>query len=181
MGSGCVAAACVLGLHLAACGGDAKECPGWSATVDGTIEGRGFEPVDALGYVKNRTGGSIGVLSVTMTDRARSQSLVNSAALQIFVIDASGEVATVGTYPIASGAPGTDDAVATFVRTDGACVGRSIQASSGSLALTRVDAIAITGTFSLTMETGDELRGSFLAPLCTMGSGEEEAGECRPP
>jgi hypothetical protein len=136
-----------------------------SATVNGTIGGKTFTPVDAASYY-----GDDALFHFIFYDAPGvcgdyllgGNARRNSSVLLFTIQDA-----TVGRPE------GSDVA---FVQLDATCHAPSGVEGSGPVTLTAVSASSISGDFSFTLNT-DTITGSFVAPTCA-GAPGTHAGIC---
>lgn len=100
----------------------------------------------------------------------------NQERLTIFV--ASPTPVVPGSYEVSTVPPGGMAASGSLVykTTDAHCsVTSNHPARTGSIVLTTVSTTTVEGTFSVTMDTGDQLSGRFAAPVCNL-SPSSDAG-----
>jgi hypothetical protein len=172
------ALAAALLLVCGACGGAASS----PASVSGTINGQPMDAQDALSNVvtvgTNSVGGILIVNSANSCAKftARQQprnakAIVIAAGNQSSASAVSAPAAT-GSYTVHSGSTigsATGNvATAAYVATDQNCVTTSsLDATAGTVTLTRVDSNGYSGNFDLTFAgSAGHLTGSFTANRC---------------
>ena len=157
---------------------------GGHAAVQGAAGGQTFSPHGAIGLINHLQTSDPSVPNlVTLAipanfdltceqfkqDGMMNITHPNEAVLVIYVLQAGSSPLVPGAYPVAS--PSTDAGAMTasgfYSVTDSKC-SRTFQESftAGSVMVTAVDTVSITGTFHLTFSNGDDLDGQFFAPLC---------------
>jgi len=164
----------------AACGGGGTGGPSGSASVNGNIGGQPMTALDAVSNVFASGSSSQGLLLVTNAANtcgmlSAGQQPRNAKAILIGIGSQNGTSvsapAAAGTYTVYTraaigGATGLV-AVATYVATDGNCAQiAGIEASSGTVTLTKIDGNAYSGTFDITFSDASHLTGTFGAIIC---------------
>jgi hypothetical protein len=170
----------ILAVALFACGA----CGGGSstnATVNGTISGQSMGAQDSVSNVLTSSGNSEGLILITNAGNTCGKLTANQQprnAKAIF-IDMATQTTTTFSAPAASGAytvysSGTignvtgNVALALYAATDANCNPvTSIEATSGTVTLTRVDSTGYSGTFDITFSDASHVTGSFTAGKCT--------------
>jgi hypothetical protein len=161
-----------------ACGGGSST----AASVDGNLAGLPMGAQDAVSNIINfSTTDSEGAILITnapgtCAKLAANQQPKNIKAIQVGMGTQS---ASAITAPAASGvytvhgsstirtATG-NVAVALYVATDANCnVVTQIEATSGTITLTRADATGLSATFDITFSDASHVTGSFAANRCT--------------
>lgn len=161
-----------------ACGGGGSSS---SAAVNGTIGGQSMGAQDSVSNVLTSGSNSEGLILITNAPSTCSkltagQQPKNAKAIfvEIGTQPASGGVtapAANGTYTVMTvatiGNATGNVALASYVATDATCNPvTSIDASSGTITLTRVDANGYSGTFDITFADASHVTGSFTANRC---------------
>ncbi len=172
-------------LLCAACGsGNA------AATVNGTVAGQEIGAQDAIFNVF--ASGSDSEAAIGISNAANSCALVTASKqpknARAIAIALATQTATTTAAPSAAGtwnvvpdvrALTGNVAVATYVATDGTCIPiHEIQATSGTVTLTRVDASGYGGTFDLRFTDGSHVTGSFTASRCAALGPDASTGTC---
>ena len=153
------------------------------ADVQGTANGQTFSSREAMGVVNHlQTSDSSVPNLVTVAipanfnstcdqfkqDILKNTTHPNQAVLTIDVAAGAAPL-TPGVYAV-SNAPADAGAMAAtglFSATDSNCNRTSeAAATAGSVTVTAVDAVAISGMFRLWFQNGDDLAGEFFAPFC---------------
>jgi len=164
-------------LACAACRGGKSSKP---ASVNGTIGGQPMDAQDSTSNIYSFDADSEGLVyimnvasSCAMLTAGNQPSNAKVIAIQIAVKSATGISApsAVGTYPMYTaanvGGANGNVALARYQTSDATCNPTSdIEASSGSVTLTRVDATIYAGNFDMTFSNGDHVTGSFNANRC---------------
>ena len=171
----------ILAVALLLCGA----CGGGSSTpasVNGNLGGQPMGAQDAVSNVftfsANDTEGAILITNApgTCAKLAANQQPKNVKAIQVGIGTQSGSAVTApaanGAYTVHSsstiGTATGNVAVAIYVATDASCnVVTQIEATSGSITLTRADASGLSGTFDITFSDASHVTGSFAANRCT--------------
>lgn len=171
----CIGCATTKASHDA--GADAGSCedapivPG-TATWTGTINGNAFVPLDAFA-ARFLPSGDIGIV---ITDFANACFLAPdpapSSSLLIFTFDPTtwglaveGVVLpatlNVGPFNVAA-------VQAAYRKFDAACKVTEVDVQSGTITITGFPSCAVRGSFDVILATGDELAGTFTAPVCVL-------------
>jgi hypothetical protein len=160
-----------------ACGGGGSS----NATVNGTISGQSMGAQDSVSNVLTSSSDSEGLILITNAANTcgkltAGQQPRNAKAI---LIEIGTQTATAVSAPAASGtytvhSSGTignftgNVALALYAATDANCNPvSSIEASSGTVTLTRVDSTGYSGTFDITFSDASHVTGSFTAGKCT--------------
>lgn len=161
-----------------ACGGGGSSS---SAAVNGTIGGQSMGAQDSVSNVLTTGTDSEGLILITNAPSSCAKLTANQQPKNLKVIfveigtqSASGVTApaangaytvkTAATIPSATG----NVALASYVATDATCNAvTNIDATSGTISLTRVDANGYSGTFDITFADASHVTGSFTANKCT--------------
>jgi hypothetical protein len=170
--------ASVVGIGAAACGGSIAQgeptdaSSNGSATVEGTVLGQSIPTTTTLALMDGTKG-----LLVVMNNlddacadwqagRDRRQPGVRSFVLA--VASAGNQPVGAGTYSIILTPPQAPPyANATYSSLDGTCqLVYFIEPASGTVTLQTVSASLVTGSFDVTLYTGDRVQGTFSAPVC---------------
>jgi hypothetical protein len=176
----------VLGCLLLACGGKTSSGAGsvggpvGGSDVTGMLEGQPFAGKDALAYVSfDQTGSSSLTLWIATFDHvcglASRNAGVKSAAILILdlsTIDArSGKRQAAnlpGDYSLAAAPAGAGTAQVAGLRTDASCKSTpaTLVQPAGKVTLASMNATGASGTFDITLPSGDHLAGAFQAVSC---------------
>jgi hypothetical protein len=163
-------------LLCGACGGGSSS----PASVSGNIGGQSMNAQDAVSGIN--TVGTNSVAGILITNVANTCSMLtahqqprNAKAILIAIgtqngLSTSAPTST-GTYPVFSPAgivsARGNVAIAAYGATDANCVTVSrIDATSGTVTLTRVDSSGYAGTFDITFSDSSHVTGSFTASNC---------------
>jgi hypothetical protein len=160
-----------------ACGGGTDN----SNSVNGTVSGESLNARDAVSNVVQVGSQSVGVVRMTSAANTcpvltANHQIKNCQAL-LFEIGVTGGASSIisapsltGAYPVYSsvGLPVSGKfAVVDFAVVDATCTAAAnLEAQSGTVTLTRIDANGYSGTFDATF-AGGHLTGSFNTNLCT--------------
>ncbi len=174
-------------LACGACGGGSSS----PASVSGTMSGQSMDARDALSKVVTVGTDSVGAILIsnspnTCAKLSANQQPRNAKWIVIAIGTQSGSRASAptgtGNYTVYSqaaivGATG-NVALAVYAATDANCVAVSrIEATSGTVVLTRVDSSGYSGTFDVTFSDASHVTGSFSASTCA-AFGASSQGTC---
>jgi hypothetical protein len=172
-------AAASLGLCAACGGGDQTYNLSGTATVTGTVAGHSLAAADAISTVASQSGASAGVILIgTQANQCNEinahHDLKSATALTIALANRTGTsvlAPAIGTYSIFSQQTVTQHTGnvgdALFSMISAACLATtSVDVTSGTLTLTRVEATGYGGTFDLLFGT-DHVTGSFNTGTCS--------------
>ena len=162
-----------------ACGGGSSSSG--SATVNGNIGGQPMAAQDAVSNVLTSGSNSQGFILITNASNtcgklAASQQPKNAKAIAVGIATQTGTSyaapAATGAYTVYNssniGTASGNVVVGEYVATDALCNNiASIEASSGTVTLTRVDSNGYAGTFDITFSDLSHATGSFTANKCT--------------
>jgi len=163
---------------LAACGGTTASTPG-SAAVTGTVNGVPFLVPSALSVVGTTGKGSSGFIVLTSDaglcgqlesgHRGKGQQRLEMAVYTVDSSKLSHAASVPGTYSLNMSSASGLFAEVDYLTEDDSCqqVVRSTgKAASGEVVITSVEGGLYTGTFSVALLNGEELRGSFAPTEC---------------
>lgn len=159
--------------------------PSGSTTVTGTIAGAAVPTtssfavvgplVDTFGpFTSNGIGITISNVPNSCTVAQRHGNPSNTTNLNLLI--AAPNPVTSGSYAISTTAPTATSTIADLVyeTTDANCHTMSTHtARSGSIVISAVSATTVEGTFSVTMDTGESLSGTFSVPICDVGAASD--------
>jgi hypothetical protein len=161
-----------------ACGGSSST----AASVQGNLAGQPMGAQDAVSNIINFSTSDVeGAILITnapgtCAKLAAGQQPKNLKAIQVGMGTQTGNTITApaasGAYAVhGSSTIGTatgNVAAALYVATDANCnVVTQIEATSGTITLTRADASGLSGTFDITFSDSSHVTGSFGANRCT--------------
>jgi hypothetical protein len=160
-----------------ACGGSS---PASVASVNGTLAGQAMSAQDAVSNVLTLSGQSAGVIFITNVEGTcakmqKSQQPKNSKIIVIELgtqtstaVTAAGSPGAYTVYGSATSAAATGQvAIAVYSATDAVCSSvTELEATGGTITLTRVDANGYAGTFDITFSDTSHVTGSFGANKC---------------
>ena len=173
----------LLFIGLLGCSGASSSPLG--TTVTGSVEGKNLSPGEAIAVTAQVKvdGNNIALARVGIFDRANTctmakqgQEAPNTRALVLEVrhedLAEMPPAIVPGTYTIGTGLEKGyfEYVVARFAVTDGNChdtIARG-SASSGRITIDAIDAKGIRGSYSVRLDSGDALNGSFDAPTCVV-------------
>jgi hypothetical protein len=157
---------------------------GGAATVTGTVAGAQVPTTDAIAIVaplvETFGGFTQEGVTVAITNLSPACSFAqpggdsnppNSTILLMEV--GSPQAVTPGTYSIIATTPTatTINALLVFEAVDGQCKQTSLHAArSGTITFSTISATAVVGSFDVTFNTGENLTGSFDAPICVVNT-----------
>jgi hypothetical protein len=136
---------------------------GGSATVHGTVNGRSISTADTIALTGTMggqseiaivIGGPVGWCSAAQ----RNYVPANQQSLLLVVVSQS--TVTIGTYQVLG--DHTSSAGGGYSSSDYAD-----QITGGTLTLTSAGPAAVTGSFDMTMVSGDRVTGTFDSPVCS--------------
>ena len=166
-----------------------------TATVSGTIAGTSLHVDGAIAAVASDVDGDTGTTILLMSGADACARVGGSLApgdtqitLSLAVPDATGAhftaIAAPGTFSIAPDVGAVDaqvdryDATCQRVATSGA------RAQSGSITLDAVSSTGASGSFAITLGTGDAITGTFTATTCealtSVLDADRAVGSCTP-
>jgi hypothetical protein len=175
-----------------ACGGHVDgstngDTEGASTIVSGTVGGAVVSTNSTIAIVGPLvetfgafTSSGVTVLASNLADAcsvAQGQSNPPGAQTLYLLVGSPGPVVP-GTYGISTAPPvaGGNVAAVVYETDDATCSTTSaVAAHAGSITLSTIDSATVGGTFDVIMDTGDELSGTFRAPLCDV-SGASDTG-----
>lgn len=165
-------------LACAACGGGSNSSP---ATVNGTIGGQGMGAQDAVSTVFTVASDSAGLIFITNSPNtcaklSAGQIPRNGKAILIILGTQSGSSTSAptatGSYTVFSSVAIVGQignvALVRYQAVDASCTPTSdIEATGGTVTLTKIDTSGYAGTFDMTFSDNSHVTGSFTANKCT--------------
>jgi len=173
-------AAAGLLVALAGCSGRTSGGGGSSTSaggnvVNGTIAGSAVPIKDSMAVYQN--GPDVAYAIVVMTDAPnicastqRQRTPPGSTSLSLGLIEGLGITSlSPGTFQVTVSAGEGNEAVVGYEVQDSSCnLITGGDATSGTVTLTSVSSTSLSGTFDVTFPSGDEVTGSFDAPVCPL-------------
>ena len=167
-----------------ACGG--KTDTAGSASVTGTVSGRPVLTDNAMTIVLTTTTQAQTITSWTIdiTTYAHACGCSGGANVQnvTLVIGALGTTIPTGKYSFGVDAgtnPQGAAASAHYYLADPSLPATLVDATSGSVDISLINASIVAGDFDISLSSGDHLTGTFSAPTCAVATPAPDAGACQ--
>jgi hypothetical protein len=174
-------------IGISACGGgtDPGEpdagVTGSATTIDGTIQGHTVSAATTAAVLVAPGDVIISVSSLENACASWKEGTWNQPGATAFaLVVTSGTTALApGSYPIEQGAQPAPYANVTWSVSDSMCKQIDYtEAKSGSVILQTVTPSLVTGSFDVTLYTGDHVSGTFSAPVCDAPASADAAPPC---
>jgi hypothetical protein len=152
-----------------------------STRVSGAVHGHELVPADtrALFATDSINGRSAPSVTIYVSDYApfcNGGIKANGTFLRLHVSTEQAAV-HVGAYPVTAfgSAPGTDQASSDFGSLDGGCkpLFPTAYGASGTIEITSTTESEVRGRFDVTFESGDSVKGTFVAPTACSSAPSE--------
>jgi hypothetical protein len=152
-----------------------------SATITGTVDGAPFTYSSVIAMEETEPSTKTSFLFLVLSNRAftcsqlqdattRNETFANMEALMVGVYTNPGGSLLTGSFDIA-GTASTQavQGMAAIDTTNATCGPTTNEATSGTVTIGTLLATQVSGSFVADFSNGDQLEGTFAAPLCNLG------------
>jgi hypothetical protein len=161
-------------------------CGNSGGSMEGTISGNSLS-INGVHFQKPSTGSSVVVLASDQTNLCElanvSKTPKDAEELQMQFANSDASPVAAGTYQVVADLTGGTGArvVVGFTKIVSCSEQTKVQAQSGTVTISKIDAANVEATFDITFPSGDHVTGSLHGPVCeplTSDGGSIPANAC---